>query len=268
MKIKTLSFDSISQVTLAILVPAGKGRNVHKNRKAHGFALNMEGTKKYCFDDGTVLEVHAGDIIYLPQGSNYRVETLQIGRCYAINFRVIPETVAAPFVFNSGHRASYAEDFRIASELWSRDCQANIAEIMSRLYHIIWSMENESLARFNNRKKNELIENAQDFISNRFTDRNLSVELIASYCGVSEVYLRRVLKENRLPSPIEIIRTARMDYAKNLIYSDMYPLCEIAFMSGYGNYSYFSRDFKKINGCSPSEYRDSILAEPAFHGKK
>ena len=45
-----------------------------------------------------------------------------------------------------------------------------------------------------------------------------------------------------------------MTRAKELLDSQFYTVSEICFLSGYHNERYFSREFKKHLGISPSEY--------------
>ena len=46
----------------------------------------------------------------------------------------------------------------------------------------------------------------------------------------------------------------QMQQAKELLDSQFYTVSEICLLSGYNNESYFSREFKKHLGISPSEY--------------
>jgi len=84
------------------------------------------------------------------------------------------------------------------------------------------------------------------------TDFNLSSAGNASY--MSEVYFRRLFKKEFGISPKRYVINKRMEYAISLINSGYYPLKEIGFMCGYRDYKYFSVEFKKATGKSPSEY--------------
>ena len=46
----------------------------------------------------------------------------------------------------------------------------------------------------------------------------------------------------------------RIRYAKDLLDSGEYSISDAAFISGFNDVAYFSREFKKATGTQPSEY--------------
>ena len=74
---------------------------------------------------------------------------------------------------------------------------------------------------------------------------------------MSEVYFRKRFKEEYGTSPQKYITHLKIRYAKELIYIGYYSLKEIALMSGYTDYKYFSTKFKKHTGLSPSDYTNN-----------
>jgi AraC-like DNA-binding protein len=71
---------------------------------------------------------------------------------------------------------------------------------------------------------------------------------------MSEVYFRRLFKEEYGVSPQKFIIDLRIQNAVALISTGYYSLKEVALMSGYSDYKYFSIEFKKAMGVSPSQY--------------
>lgn len=53
----------------------------------------------------------------------------------------------------------------------------------------------------------------------------------------------------------EYLRNLRLGYAENLLRASNLPVTEIAFESGFGSLSHFSRSFREKYGCAPQEYR-------------
>ena len=87
-----------------------------------------------------------------------------------------------------------------------------------------------------------------------YKNSNLSIAEIADRSFMSEVYFRKLFKEEYGVSPQKYIIDLRIQNAVGLIATGYYSLKEIAYMSGYNNYKYFSSEFKKVKGVSPSEY--------------
>jgi YesN/AraC family two-component response regulator len=50
-------------------------------------------------------------------------------------------------------------------------------------------------------------------------------------------------------------------YASGLLISSDLSISEICFESGFGNISWFNRQFKKIRGISPKKYREKYTGE-------
>lgn len=102
--------------------------------------------------------------------------------------------------------------------------------------------------------KNTKIQKSVDYISKHYTEPELTIETVAAQSYMSQVYFRKLFKaEYRIP-PQKYIIQLRMQYAIGLIATGYYPLKEIAALAGYTDYKYFSVEFKKHMGVSPSEY--------------
>ena len=59
-------------------------------------------------------------------------------------------------------------------------------------------------------------------------------------------------------SPIDFLRDIRIKRACQLIESGSYTIQQVAFMTGFKDPKFFSRTFRKIMDCSPTEYRERI----------
>lgn len=93
-------------------------------------------------------------------------------------------------------------------------------------------------------------------------EKNLSnewygVEDLASSLGFSRSQLYRKLKSICDQSPNEMIRNFRLIRAKELLEQDKANISEIAYEVGFSSLSYFSKEFKKKWGTSPSEWNSA-----------
>ena len=102
--------------------------------------------------------------------------------------------------------------------------------------------------------KDSKIQASVDYLTENYKKSDLSIKEIADRSFMSEVYFRKLFKEEYGVSPQKYIIDLRIQHAVGLISTGYYSLKEIAYLSGYNDYKYFSVEFKKSVGVSPSEY--------------
>ncbi|MGM9860405.1 MAG: helix-turn-helix domain-containing protein [Muribaculaceae bacterium] len=87
---------------------------------------------------------------------------------------------------------------------------------------------------------------------------NLGVAHLASQLNMSEQTFRRRVREATGDSPKMFITAIQMERAARLICEDIdRPISDIASLCGFDDASAFSHAFKRVYGCSPSQYRNS-----------
>ena len=90
----------------------------------------------------------------------------------------------------------------------------------------------------------------------------LTVENLAHRLdNISISKLRRELRKLGAPTPGEIIRAARIDYAKHLLVTTRLLVREISERSGYDSEKHFATQFQRATGVTPSAYRRKGIAE-------
>ncbi len=243
----------VSEIVIALKVSAGQGAAVHKNRGSHGFAMFSEGVKKYCFGNEK-LTVRKHDIVYMPKFSDYHVETIEEGDCYAINFDFPEDFVFEPFVFTPKNPAAFMNAFKSAEKAWRTKSDGYVYKCKSELYSILYGMRSERAASYLPSSKLGIITPAVELIHEKYTFEHLSVSELAEICGISSEYFRFLFKKNFGTSPVKYINELRISRAKELLLSEMYSVATAAEMSGFSDMSYFSREFKKMTGVSPSKF--------------
>ena len=254
---------SVSRITVALFVPKGNGTPIHKNRPAHGFAFNVGTASTYRFDSGECLVCNSGDLIYLPRGSSYQVEKgsfceIEGGGVYAVNFLtdadIIDAEVNRPSLIHVKGTDIIHSMFRKAAKAWSKKNIGYYEECMAELYRIIRLLKIE-LNEYTPREKNlATLMPALKYISENYRSQTISAERLATLSGVSEPYLRRLFQRMFSVSPAVYIRNMRIAYAKELLAARGYSITEVASLSGFNDAAYFSREFKKSVGISPSDY--------------
>ena len=99
-----------------------------------------------------------------------------------------------------------------------------------------------------------LITKTKKFIEANYSNKQVSLEIIASNMGISSSYLSSLFKKESGHSIVEYLTHCRMTVAKKLLDEGGKTLAEVADMVGFNDPYYFSKCFKKSFGQSPSHY--------------
>jgi AraC-like DNA-binding protein/quercetin dioxygenase-like cupin family protein len=92
-----------------------------------------------------------------------------------------------------------------------------------------------------------------------FIERNLNCEFkiedVASSVYLSPNHFRRIFKEATGQTPIEYINKIRISKASKLLKDEGLTISKVSELVGINDLNYFSRLFKTLVGCSPSDYK-------------
>jgi len=83
----------------------------------------------------------------------------------------------------------------------------------------------------------------------------ITLKHLAAQFNLDPYYLQKLFKRYIGQSPMEYIISLRMTRAKSLIRTSTMSISEIAYTVGVDNISHFTRQFKKQEGMSPTQYR-------------
>jgi len=110
---------------------------------------------------------------------------------------------------------------------------------------------------FINGSDQKFLQKIEETINENISDSDFSLEQLLSVVNMSRSQLYRKFKALVNKNPSEYIRIVRLKYAVTLLNKKQYSVNEIAYMSGFGNVSYFITCFKKHYGKSPRKFMDS-----------
>lgn len=128
------------------------------------------------------------------------------------------------------------------------------ARIKTNLLSKSWDVKAVSL-------EEQFVAKARAFIDKNMSDETLSVERLAGEMGLSrEQCYRKVMALTGL-SPSALIRSLRLHRAAQLLASRWGPVSQVAYETGFGNLSYFSKIFREEFGKLPSEFLESDFSE-------
>jgi signal transduction histidine kinase/ligand-binding sensor domain-containing protein/DNA-binding response OmpR family regulator len=91
-------------------------------------------------------------------------------------------------------------------------------------------------------------------IENNVSNSELTVVDLSRELGVSRAQFFRKVQELTGKSPLELIRTIRLQYAAQLLEKSQLSVSEVAYRVGFNNPKYFARHFKDLYHVLPSAY--------------
>ncbi len=89
---------------------------------------------------------------------------------------------------------------------------------------------------------------------------NITIDELVRYSGSNKTTIAKVFRNSFNMSIMEYFINLKVDAAKKYLREDNYNISQISDLLGYSGIHYFSRQFKKVTGMSPTEYSASIQA--------
>lgn len=111
----------------------------------------------------------------------------------------------------------------------------------------------EKISHTNN--QSERIRSVIEYLNTNY-HKDLSLQSIADHFHIHKVYLSRSFKEETGTNLNTYLSFLRIEKAKLLLCMKTYRTNEIAYMVGFNNTQNFYNVFRKLVGCSPSDYMD------------
>lgn len=141
--------------------------------------------------------------------------------------------------FNIYHKLSTRET------LWELKCL--LMDFYSKIVSYRESQESE---------ERQYVDRIIDYIRMNY-NKEIDFDHMAEYTGISYSYIRKIIKQKTGKSVMEYINRIRIEEAKRLLRQTDASLPEIAVTLGYNNDQSFNRFFKKYEGITPGEFRNS-----------
>ena len=92
-------------------------------------------------------------------------------------------------------------------------------------------------------------------------DKDLNLNILATYCNLSPTYFHSVFTEFFQKTPAQYILACRIAAAKTGLLVRDYSLSALAADCGFSSQSYFCYKFRQITGMTPLEYRAKQLGK-------
>ena len=142
---------------------------------------------------------------------------------------------------------------RVVNSLWNMESPESAPATESET-----TIKNEPLQDVEEEKPirvSVFITRFREVVEARLEDSDVSVEDLAADMNLSRVQLYRKVKALTDSTPIELLRTARLNRAYQLLLTSDLSVSEIAYKVGFTSPSYFTKCFKDEYGKVPGEVR-------------
>ncbi len=120
----------------------------------------------------------------------------------------------------------------------------------------------ERLDRIDGLQTRSLAAEAVRYISEHYSDPDLSLNALAERLSISSAYLSRLIADGTGSNFPELVNLHRLEQARRLLTDELeLDIREIAEQVGYNSSTYFTTQFKKRYGVTPSKWRIHYVLE-------
>lgn len=107
-----------------------------------------------------------------------------------------------------------------------------------------------------NRNEEDPVCRACAFIRDHVSDPNLNVPMICEAMDISVQHLSRLFRQKRDATIMEYVNSCRISMAKELLLDSRLTVAKISEQVGYSSTETFTRNFRRIEGVTPTDYRN------------
>ena len=162
-------------------------------------------------------------------------------------------------IFDNEVKESLGVHFETISQLSN---QEKLIRFLSILDHISQTKNYEQLLstdiEYDFRKRETYrLEEIFEYVNNNY-DKKITVKDIALKTGLTANSFSRFFKKMTNRRFIDFVNEFRVRKAVDIMNTDSVTVSEIMYLSGYNNLSYFSKQFIKYQGVTPSEHLKMI----------
>ncbi|ULT29154.1 response regulator [Sphingobacterium sp. E70] len=112
-------------------------------------------------------------------------------------------------------------------------------------------------------EKDKFLQKVLSYVHDNIDNPQLSVEALSAHTSMSRASLYNKLLELTGMSPVDFIRSVKLEKAASLLEKSDKSISEIAYETGFANPNYFTKVFKAKYQMTPSEYIQSQKVHPS-----
>lgn len=229
----------------------------YENEKTYNANRNFDALSLRLDADTTIetasqrITLATDSICYFPSTVPY-LRTTKKDKLIVIHFKTYNDTSNSIEYFRPEDSTEYRRLFQEILNVWNKkelSYKHDASAILNRIFGLIYQNQ------YTQQNINSKIAASINYIDKNYLNLDFSLQIAAQKSLISETYFRKLFKQQFGVSPKKYVIEQRIKHAASLIITGYFSLYEISIMCGYDDYKYFSSEFKKMMGVSPSRYR-------------
>lgn len=210
----------------------------------------LKGELTYFVNDKKVKLVE-GDCVFIRNGESRKRLVSQ--KCDYVSFNFLDDE---DFSLPTHYAKSIDNEIKLLINLCD-DFVNKYLDWTDKINHVLSLIINLLLDNLKTREENLVVLKIKRFISNNLNEKLTLLEICDAVC-YSQSYCDTLFKKQTGYSIIDYLINARIEKAKLLIAENILSLKEIAEETGFEDYNYFARTFKKRTKFTPKNYQKTI----------
>lgn len=142
-------------------------------------------------------------------------------------------------------------DYTIFSQVF----EMNDFNEIKKYYISLCETLSNKITTMRHKEERSHVNEACEYIQGNYSDPYLSLETLCNKLYLSPGHFSRLFKKTIGETFVDYLTKTRMDQAKNLLANTNKKMYEISLSIGYEDPNYFSYNFKKYTGYTPSQWR-------------
>ena len=96
---------------------------------------------------------------------------------------------------------------------------------------------------------------------NTYYNENITLRHVAKIVNMNPNYISQIFKKSTGTTFSHYLTDLRISNAKKMLLSTDISITDISMQTGFNDYFYFLKTFKKYTGCTPSDYREAYYRQ-------
>ena len=234
------------------------------------FFIVLSGSGSFLYD-GTTCTIHTGDCVFIDCRKDYQqITSDDLWTLQWVHMNGLPvQSIYQKYrehggkpVFSTNHTAQYHEllnQIYHAPNTGTYVESMELSELMTTLLTLLLK-ETQSVPGRRGHTASKLdLEQVREYLDEHYMEE-ISLERLSEHFFIDKFYLTKIFKKRYDITINNYLNQQRITRAKKLLRFSEFSVQEIATQVGINELNYFSRVFKKIEGVTPSIYREQWMS--------